>query len=283
MGICMSDLTTSFHGQRILAKNLPTLPLALQEARRLADKPNTSVAQLAAVIGRDQVLSGKVLKMVNSPTYGFPGRIASIQNALVLLGFNVVKSLIISTVVFDSMAKTMTALWRHSVGCSIACRELGALLKVEDNEELFIAGLLHDIGKVIIAVQLPDAQKEIHHLTSKEDLPCREAETRVLGMAHTRIGAWLAEHWHLPLNLRNAIAYHHLPMSAREDITIASIVHVGDFLVRLFEFGNGGDDQAPAIDPHAFKHLELNQQKLGLVMDIIGERFEGEEKTLYKA
>ena len=277
----MLDLKTSFNGQRILATNLPTLPLALQEARRLADKPHTSVAQLAEVIGRDQVLSGKVLKMVNSPTYGFPGRIASMQNALVLLGFNVVRSLIISTVVFDNMAKSMTALWRHSVGCSIACSELGRLLKMENGDELFIAGLLHDIGKVITAVQLPDAQKEIHHLIHEEDLPCFEAEERVLGMTHARIGSWLAEHWNLPPHLRHALTYHHRPMSAREDVTIAAIVHVGDFLTRLFEFGNSGDDHALALNPHAFKHLGLNQQKLGMVMDTVGEKFEGEGKSLF--
>ncbi|MDR2696194.1 MAG: HDOD domain-containing protein [Deltaproteobacteria bacterium] len=277
----MSDLQTSFQGQRILVKNLPTLPVALQEARRLADSPQTSVMQLAEVIGRDQVLSGKVLKMVNSPTYGFPGRIASIQNALVLLGFNVVKSLIISTVVFESMAASMMSLWRHSVGCSIACHELGRLLKVDNVDELFIAGLLHDIGKVIVAVQLPEARKEIDRLVGEEDLAWRAAEERVLGMTHERIGSWLAEHWNLPANLRHALACHHRPTSAHDHATIASVVHVGDFLTCLFGFGNGGDDHAPLLNPHAFKHLGLNQQKLSMAMDAVGEKFEQEKMELF--
>jgi HD-like signal output (HDOD) protein len=276
MGTCMSNLQTSFRNQMILIKNLPTLPVALQEARRLADNPKTTVAQLAEVIGRDQVLSGKVLKIVNSPTYGFPGRIASIQNALTLLGFNVVKSLIISTVVFENMSTGMMALWRHSVGCSIASSELGRLLKMGNADEFFIAGLLHDIGKVITAVQLPEARKEIEHLVRAEDITCRAAEERVLGMAHTRVGSWLAEHWNLPVSLRYALAYHHCPASAHDYITIASIVHIGDFLTRLFEFGNSGDDHAPMLDPHAFKHLGLNQRKLGIMMDAIGEKFEQE-------
>jgi HD-like signal output (HDOD) protein len=277
----MQDLQTSFNNKRILAKNLPTLPLALQEAMRLADNPQTTATQFAAVIGRDQVLSSKVLRMVNSAAYGFPGRIASIQNALVLLGFNVVKSLIISTVVFESMTGSMKGLWRHSVGCSIACNELGRLLKMESRDELFIAGLLHDIGKVVTAVQLPEAQQEIDRLVREEDLPCREAEECVLGMTHTHIGSWLAEHWNLPANLRHALAHHHRPMSNRADVTIASIVHAGDFLTRLFEFGNGGDDHAPALNPHVFKHLELNQRKLGMVMDTIGEKFEQEGTSLF--
>jgi HD-like signal output (HDOD) protein len=281
MGICMADLKTTFHEQRILAKNLPTLPQALQEARRLADKPHASVDQIAEVIGRDQVLSGRVLKMVNSATYGFPGRIASIRNALALLGFNVVKSLIISTVVFDSMSKTMTELWRHSIGCSIACTELGRLLKLENSDELFLAGLLHDIGKVITAVQLPEAKQEIDRLVREHDLPYYAAEERVLGIAHARIGSWLAEHWNLPANLHHALAYHHRPMNARGDVTITAIVHVGNFLTRLFEFGNGGDDHVPALNPHAFKHLGLDQQKLGMVVDAVGEKFEQEGTNIF--
>ena len=219
--------------------------------------------------------------MVNSPTYGFPGRIASMQNAMVLLGFNVVKSLIISTVVFESMAKAMTALWRHSIGCSLACSELGRLLKMKNIDELFIAGLLHDIGKVITAVQLPEAQKEIDRLVHDEDTTCREAEARVLGMEHPSIGAWLAEHWNLPVNLCHALAYHHRPTSSKEYTTISAVVHIGDFLTHLFEFGHSGDDHVPLLDPHAFKQLGLNQQKLGMAMDTVGEKFEQEGIDLF--
>ncbi|MDR0239794.1 MAG: HDOD domain-containing protein [Deltaproteobacteria bacterium] len=272
----MSDLQTSFRNQRLLLKNLPTLPAVLQEARRIADTQKTTVSQLAAIIGRDQSLAGKVLKLVNSPTYGFPGRIASIQNALVLLGFNVIKSLIISTVVFESMPAGMTELWRHSVGCAAACRELGCLLKMENSEEFYIAGLLHDVGKVVIAAQLPEAHKEICRLVREENVTRLVAEERVLGITHPRVGSWLAEHWNLPANLCAALAFHHHPASARDHMSIASGVHIGNFLASLFEFGNGGDDKVPLLDPRAFKLLGLNHQKLSMLTDILGEKFEQE-------
>ena len=270
----MSDLQTSFQGQRIQVKSLPVLPAALQEAQRLAENPNTTIARLAEVIGHDQALAGNVLKAVNAPTYGFPGRITSVQNALVLLGFNIVKSLLLSSVVFESASGDMAGLWRHSSGCAVACRELGRLLNMKNTDDFFIAGLLHDIGKVITAAQLPEAHEGIVRLTRGQDIVFLEAEERVLGMAHPHIGAWLAEHWNLPVSLQQALAYHHCPASAPQDATIASIVHVGDFLTCLFEYGNNGSDHVPLLDPHAFKHLELSRQKLGMVVDTIGETFE---------
>lgn len=270
----MSDLQTTFQDRRLLVKNLPTLPVALEEARRMVEAPNTTISQLAEVIGRDQVLSGKVLKMVNSPTYGFPGRIASIQNALVLLGFNVIKSLIISTLVFDSMAGSMMPLWRHSVGCSQACSELGRLLNMKNVDELFVAGLLHDIGKVITAVQLPEAHAQIQLLVHEEELLYHDAEIRVLGLDHARIAAWLAQHWNLPATLRSALTYHHRPMSNQNFLAVNCVVHTGNFLVRLLEFGSGGDDNVPHLEPHVLKHLGLNQQKLIRLVDALGEKFE---------
>ncbi len=277
----MSDLQTSFQDRRLLVTNLPTLPAVLEEARRAAENPKTTIPQLADIIGRDQVLSSKVLKMVNSPTYGFPGRIASIQNALVLLGFNVIKSLIISTIVFESMSNGMMGLWRHSVGCSMASSEIGRLLKIENVDELFVAGLLHDIGKVITAVQIPEAHAEIQQLVREEDLLFREAEVQVLGLDHSRIAAWLAEHWNLPANLRAALAGHHRPLSEQNFPTIACVVHVADFLTRLFEFGSGGDENVPPLNPHALKHLGLNQQKLSQLIDNVGEKFEQEGTGLF--
>ena len=270
----MANLQTSFHNKHILEKNLPTLPLFLEEASRLAHDPKTNFTQLAEVIGHDQVISGKVLKVVNSAAYGFPRRIASIRNALVLLGFNVIKGLIVSTIVFDIVPSGMVQLWRHSVGCSIACKELGSLLKMDNTDELFLAGLLHDIGKVIVAVQLPEAKTEIDLIVSEEDLSFHEAEDRILGITHAQVGAWLAEHWNLPASLRSALAYHHRPMSEKNFPAVPAIVQVGDFLTRLFEYGSGGDENVPRLDPNIFRTLGLNQHKLGLIVDAIGEKFE---------
>ena len=114
------DLRTKQKGQLLAVKDLPTLPGVLQEVAILVENPNSSTDQISKAISKDQVLSAKVLKMVNSPIYGFPGRIGSIQHALVLLGFNVIKGIIISTSVFEVMNENMKGLWEHSLGCALA-------------------------------------------------------------------------------------------------------------------------------------------------------------------
>jgi putative nucleotidyltransferase with HDIG domain len=267
------DLTTQYKGQILAVKNLPTLPTALEEVSRLVEDPNSSTEQIARVIAYDQVLSAKVLKMVNSPIYGFPGRISSVQHALVLLGFNVIRGLIISTSVFDDMNKTMVGLWDHSVGCALACGEVARVLGFKDPEEYAVAGLLHDLGKVVTAVQLPQAKKALDVLVRTEDITYLEAEKRVLGFGHDRVNLWLGRHWNLPPNICEAIAYHHKPLSAQNYTQFACVVHVGNFLTRVFEYGNGGDDNVPYMLPHAMKLLKLNQRMLEQVLDALCAKF----------
>ncbi len=267
------DMRTAYKGRVLAVKNLPTLPKVLEEVTRLMEDPGTSTEQIAKVITYDQVLSAKVLKMVNSPIYGFPGRISSIQHALVLLGFNVVRGLIISTSVFDDMNKAMAGLWDHSVGCALACGEIAKILGMKDPEEYAVAGLLHDLGKVVSAVQLPEIKPELEALVRARDITFLEAEKSLLGFGHDRVNAWLAEHWNLPPNISEAIAYHHKPLSAQLYTKYACVVHIGDFLTRVYEFGNGGDDNVPVFQPHAMKLLGLNQRALENVLDALSDAF----------
>ncbi|WP_035065319.1 HDOD domain-containing protein [Nitratidesulfovibrio termitidis] len=267
------DLRTIYKGRLLAVKDLPTLPTALQEVSRLLELPNTTTDQVAKVISFDQVLAAKVLKMVNSPIYGFPGRIGTVKHALVLLGFNVIRGLIISTSVYDDMNRAMRGLWDHSVGCSLACGELARALGMKDPEEYAVAGLLHDLGKVVSALQLPEAKARVDAVVQEQDLLYIDAETQVLGFGHDRINAWLAEHWNLPPAIREGMAFHHKPMSARIYPQMACVVHVGNFMARLFEYGSGGDDNVPPLSPHALKLLGMNQSALEALLDTLCEKF----------
>lgn len=267
------DLRTKQKGRILAVKDLPTLPGVLQEVAVLVENPNSSSDQISRAISKDQVLSAKVLKMVNSPIYGFPGRIGSIQHALVLLGFNVVKGIIISTSVFDVMNENMRGLWEHSLGCALASSAIARAIGCKDPEEYAVAGLLHDIGKVVAAVQLPDSRAAIDVLVKEKDISYRQAESEVLGFAHDRINLWLCNYWNLPVNLKEGLSYHHRPMSATLYPKVAQVVHVGNFLARLFGVGNGGDDQISTLDDGVLETLELTPDVLFKVMDGLEREF----------
>jgi HD-like signal output (HDOD) protein len=267
------ELRTQRKGEILAVKDLPTLPGVLQEVAILVEDPNTSTDQISKAISKDQVLSAKVLKMVNSPIYGFPGRIGSIQHALVLLGFNVIKGIIISTSVFDVMNENMKGLWEHSLGCALASSAIARAIGCRDPEEYAVAGLLHDIGKVVAAVQLPESRIEIDALVKEKDISYRKAEAEVLGFAHDRINLWLSSYWNLPPNLKEGLSYHHRPMSASLYPRVAQVVHVADFLARLYGVGSGGDDQVSVLDEGVLETLEITPEVLFKVMDSLERDF----------
>lgn len=269
----MEDLKTSVKGEILAVKDLPTLPNVLNEVTALIENPDTSSEAIAKVISKDQVLSAKVLKMVNSPIYGFPGRISSIQHALVLLGFNVVRGIIISTSVFDMMIQAMKGLWEHSLGCATACNIIARRAGFEDPEEYAVAGLLHDLGKVVTAAQLPDLHKQIIDNVEAKQLTYIQSEKDILGFGHDRINAWLGKHWGLPPNIREAMTRHHAPQLAEFYKPMSCVVHLGNFLVRLFEFGNSGDDQTAYLRPEALIELGFKMRDLDAVMDEMADQF----------
>ncbi len=269
-----NDLNTSYKGQVLAAKSIPTLPIALQKITALIDGNRTNLAKVAELITQDQSLSAKVLKLVNSPVYGFPRRIVSIHNALILLGVNAVHGLLISTVVFEIVSKQMRGLWDHSLACSSACKVMARHFKIKEEEEFILSGLLHDFGKVIISIQLPDAMRDILSLVANEDTTTLEAEKLILGFDHTRVNSWVAQHWNLPLGITAAMTFHHDPMKAGNHKTLASVVHLGDFFTRVFEMGNAGDTNVSEISPMVLKHLNLDQNDLRELVDKIGIEFQ---------
>lgn len=267
----MNDLSTDYKGRILAVGHLPALPTTLEEVTRIMESPGASTEQIARVISYDQALTAKVLRMVNSPIYGFPGRISTLQHALMLLGFNVIRGLIISTAVFDAMNKSMMGLWEHSLACSLCCAEIARATGRKNPEEFAVAGLLHDLGKAVFILQMPEAKEEVDALVRAEDLSFFEAEVRVLGFGHDRINKWLGEQWNLPLIIREGMIYHHKPFSAQFHPEVAAAVQLGDFFARLFNCGYAGDEGVSAVDPRSLKVLGINQTLLEQILDSVAE------------
>ena len=244
--------------------DLPTLPHVVQRLASMIGRPTASTEEIGAIIEKDQVLSAKVLRLANSPFYGFPSRIGSVAHAVIVLGFNVVKGLTLCASALSIMKDAgMDQLWRHSLGAAITANILATRLGMKNPEELFVAGLLHDIGKVVLYVKWPDVGSSIKDATQAGgDRSLFEVEQELLGLSHADIGGCLANAWNLPVTLREPILYHHAPALAKEAALQTAIVHVADILVKGLACGNPGDDQIPPLSKQAWDMVGLDEQSL---------------------
>jgi putative nucleotidyltransferase with HDIG domain len=246
--------------------SLPTIPSTLRKIVLMLEKPRISLDDLGRFISNDPALTIKVLKMVNSAAYGFPGRISSVSHAIMLLGLNVIKGLLLGVSVFELMQKTMDGLWEHSIGCAVVARVIARKKQIKDPEEVSVSGLLHDIGKAILMLQFPEEFAQAIKKAETEEITLYDAEKSFFAATHADVGHWLAQKWNFPQNLVEAIAFHHQPNLSKQTSLDTAIIHVSDVLVRSRGVGFAGDFFVPAVHPATWEMLKLSEQD---VMDIL--------------
>ena len=246
---------------------LPTAPGTFKKISQVIGKPSITLSEISEFVSQDPALTTKVLKMVNSAIYGFPGRISSVSHAIMLLGLNVVKGLLLGISVFEIMQKIMAGLWDHSVGCAAVARAIAEKKGIKDPEEVSVAGLLHDIGKVVLVLGYAPLYEEAMSQAASRRIPIFEAERGVFQETHATVGMWLAERWRFPPNLVNVIQYHHSPGLTGHAPLETAIVHFSDILVRARGFGFAGDLLVPAVHPAAFELLALTETDILEVLD----------------
>ena len=261
---------------KIIARidDLPTLPRTVLRITELVNDPKSSAKNLARVITDDQVLTARLLKLVNSSFYGFPQRISTVTAAIVLLGFDAIRNLLLTTSVFDLFAVrnkkiklVQETYWDHSLGCAVGAKVIGNYLRHDKIEELFVAGLLHDIGKIVELMFLPSDFSHVVSRVKENHVLIIEAENDILGYNHADIGKLLAQKWNMPVKLVEIIAYHHQPDLAGSFATEAAIVHLADIFCRALEMGSGGDDKIPPLNPQAWQSLKIKTTAFETIMN----------------
>lgn len=244
--------------------SLPTLPLVASRMLQMVDDPNLSSGALGKALSEDQVLTARILKLANSSYYGFPRRIATVNLAVVVLGFEAVKDLILSVAVMDLFRNgrrdsrfDLAQFWDHSVRVAAASRQLARILRWRAVGEAFTAGILHDIGKVVLHQYQPVPFEEALRRMAEDGVPHLEAELDVLGATHAEVGAWLVEKWNLPTTLVQAVRYHHTPGEADPDHAAhAALLHLADVFSHRLGHGNGaGASTRLDVDPDALRIL----------------------------
>jgi len=187
---------------------LPTLPTVVAKMIELVDNPKTSAASLGKLISSDQALTAKILKLANSAYYGFPREISTVNLAIVVLGFNTVKDMGLSVSILEAFSENsdntlfdLAKFWEHSIGCGVAARMLAKRFNYRISGEAFVAGLLHDVGKVILNQYLSHDFRRIIELVRQRECFLVEAEKEILDVTHPMVGTWLAEKWNMPSHI----------------------------------------------------------------------------------
>ncbi|MEX2301577.1 MAG: HDOD domain-containing protein [Bryobacterales bacterium] len=268
---------------------LPPLPTVLNQLLRILNDSNCTSGQIAAIIEKDPVLSGSVLRCVNSAYYGLPSRVSSIRHSVTLLGFATVRNLAMAFSMRQMLAKPklpakniFADYSQHSLGCAIMTQFLAHYTHSQDPEAAFAAGLFHDIGKLLMFTTLPEMVPVVLEHWEESGGSFEESERELLHVTHSELSGIVLDKWKLPQAVRDACRYHHDPASCPEEsngggsVSLAHLVHASDLYVKSYGLEVLPSEKRPSEPPdEAFRQIGLEDSLPELL-----ERFKDEFQSI---
>jgi HD-like signal output (HDOD) protein len=254
------DFLEKFIGKDI---TLPEIPSIVFELNEVIANPLSSADQMAQVINKSPSLTALLLKIVNSSFYGLPSKVDRVSLAVTMIGTRELSALALGISIisiFKNIPRShlnMRFFLQHSLACAIASRLLAAQKNMRQTEQLFTAGLLHDLGRLILFIYFPEETLGVLRHAQHTSSCLYAAEKKRLGCHHAHIGKYLLNRWRLPLLLENAVCFHHEPSDSPDPVP-AAIVHVADVLVNALGIGTSGERLVPPLNAQAWAALELS-------------------------
>jgi HD-like signal output (HDOD) protein len=282
----------AFTADALINKSLELVspPTTYSQLNELIHDDSASAEDISQIINTDPALTTRLLKIVNSPYYGFPSQISTISRAITIVGTSELTQLVLATSVIKAFKGIpedlikMEDFWRHSIACAITASIIAKKCKMPAAEQFFIAGLLQNIGSLVMYQTVPELAKEAitSSLFGSETL--EESEQRLLGFDHSHVGEALAKNWRLPAALTEIIRHHHTPSQAELFPIETAIVHLSDVMVTAAgNFGHPGDRHVPRLDPQAWIELKLDEQQLPDIMQQVNDKIDDLSSVLATA
>jgi HD-like signal output (HDOD) protein len=265
--------------------SLGTYAPVLEEIEAALRSPQCSLVTLGDAIEKDPDLTARLLRLGNSTYYGFSSRLATVTEAISLIGIQQVQDLILVSSIVEQFAGvsdefvSMGSFWRHSLACGIGARLLAMERRLPKADKFFVAGLLHDVGRLVLFARAPQAAQQVFQVYQRERVLLREAETRVLGYDHQQIGGALLQLWQFPVNLVQAVACHHQPASCLNAREEAAVVHLSDHLVMAMQIGSSGERHVSPLDMRAWEILSFSTEVLPSIVAGIDEQIQAVEEV----
>lgn len=263
----MSGLLTDESLVKLISRidSLPSMPSLYREVVEEAQSKNGSLAKVADIISKDVAMSAKLLQVANSAFFATPGEVSSIIRAVNILGLENIKSLILTIKIFtgshpkDSPCYSMSSLWSHSISVGMIARGIATQEGFPQNriDEALMAGMLHDVGKVVLMDKLAKECREISELVKSSGCRLWEAEQKIVGTTHAQVGAYLMSLWGLSESAVEAIAFHHCPgKSANESFGTLTVIH----LANAVEHGGRGGKKSDRLDVEYLEKLGISDR-----------------------
>jgi len=277
------EASHQLHKIIMTTRDLPAMPQVAGKVLELSSDPNTSAAQLQQVIADDQAMAARILKIANSAMYSCSRKIKTLTEAIVMLGFNSIRSLVVTSAARNLYQTSGTRsglkerlLWEHSIGCAFACRKIAQQRHPALAEEAFLAGLMHDIGKLVLNLQVPEKFDEIVQIVYNEGRCFHETERALLDFDHTHVGSLLVNKWKLSPVLEDVILEHHNEEVFTEDRPLLLYLDLANRICRKAGVGFTDEPDLDLVDSPSNRILRLSPEAIEQTMTELQEALEDE-------
>lgn len=258
---------------------LPTLPTVFMKINETIMNPKSSARDIADAISLDTSLSARLLKIVNSAFYGFPSQIDTLTRAVAIVGTKQLSILAFGIKIismFESISSDtidMKSFWKHSIACGVISRIIAGYKNIRNTERLFVAGLLHDIGRLILYSYMPAVALCALQKAKETSGLLYDMEHEIMKLDHATIGKLLLKKWKLPFSLEDIVAHHHIPQKSQNQLE-CSIVHLADIITNAIKIGTSGEYYVPPLDPFSWDRIELSEKVLTSIIHQSDRQFD---------
>lgn len=263
--IALAEIANKIHA-------LPSLPAVVMQLLGNIGQNNADLNQLSAIVSKDQALSAKALRLANSSFYGMQRKVTTMPQALSILGLNSLRILVTTAAVIDGFPNKKQGdfdfhgFWLHAIATGVCASLIAKRIDINP-ESAFMAGLLHDIGRLVLVTGFPNQYQTVMNYRTEHDCTLLEAERAILSCDHAAVGYALAEHWRFPAAIQMAVAGHHAP-DKQWSGGLTNLVHVADAMVHALDFSADENDLVPSLSPNAWNSLSLDR---AVVLQVLAE------------
>lgn len=261
------------------SKELGSPPIIYRRLMEVINHPRGGAGDVANVIREDTALTARLLKLVNSAFFAFPKKIDTVSQAVSVVGTSQVRDLSLATSVTDMFSGVpadildVEGFWKHSLACGVAARVVAGMRNEANVERFFVAGILHDVGRLVLLLRAPDVTRELMEAARAEEKLLYEVERAALGWDHARVGGMLMKHWSMPEALVEALALHHDPTRAQRYPVEAATMHVADILANALQMGSSGERFVPQISAGAWSKLGVAPQMVSFAVEEVDQQY----------